>query len=199
MILDFRQTWFGWVIIRLIWNVEDNFNAQLIKLFGYLFGLMNPKIISKNCNALMLILNIQLIEIFIEVLMVHRFIKDFIILQSILLWYCKDQSINRLINYSLRNAVGPLERSIITCFQSLGGEHTFIKEYDPAWLWFKILNFGFNIQTPIFIFSFLLRINQLHLFYPLHFDLMDSVDLSEQGWIDPMITEMTVEQNAPLF
>ena len=77
--------------------------------------------------------------------------------------------------------------------QRFSSKYTFIEIYNSGILLFKVLNFGLYLEPPLFIFMFFYRINKFYRFDPLRLYLVDAVNFSEQGRIDSVITEVSVE------
>ena len=54
----------------MVGNILDSLDVKLIKLHSHLMLQVNLQIIEEDCNVVMLILNVELIEVLIELVVV---------------------------------------------------------------------------------------------------------------------------------
>jgi len=154
------------------------------------------EIVGKERDLLMLVLDVKAIQVLHELLPVDVLLEDLEVLEPILFRYGQDQGKDRLNNFGLRDPMVVVKRRVLGELDGLPGEDGLIYVDDAAGLPSQAPNFVPDLYSPILVLQLLVGLDELHLLYLLALDLVNLVDLSQQGRVYAMGAELPVEEDA---
>ena len=154
---------------------------------------MDLEIVGKERDLLMLVLDVKAIQVLHELLPVDVLLEDLEVLEPILFRYGQDQGKDGLNNFGLRDPMVVVKRRVLGELDGLPGEDGLIYVDDAAGLPSQAPNFVPDLYSPILVLQLLVGIDELHLLYLLALDLVNLVNLSQQGRVNAMGAKLPVE------
>ena len=88
LLLDLREDELDRVVLRAVWDVEDAPEAQPRHLCLRLVAPVSREIVHEQCNLLHTILVSELLQVFFELLDIHRVLEDPVVFLAVLLRNC---------------------------------------------------------------------------------------------------------------
>jgi len=80
IVLDLAEARLGWVVVRLVWDVEYVLYFELVHLLDDIGVLMSCEVVHQYSNLDVLVLNVQLVEVLLELGFVYAIVVDLVVL-----------------------------------------------------------------------------------------------------------------------
>ena len=172
---------------------------MLLKLLLNILGFMHSKIVQEYRHSLKLISLSKIDNIFNKLFSIDGEIKDLMVLHTFLFRYGKDKSFYWLLQSALRYTKWLSVWSVFNTSDSLCCEDCFIQIYDSVMITLKLSKLHLQVQPPLLIFCFLVRIDMLDPFDFLLSDLVLTIKVPKKSCIDTVITKVPMEHNTSLL
>ena len=193
MVLDLAEAGLTRIEIRAVRHVVDGLDALFLHYLLHRYRLMYRQVVHEDGDPLKLIFSTQIEEILLKLGRIYRFFEDLVEFQPFLSRYSQDEGVYWLIYRILRYLMVYVSRAPVRFLYGLGGEDRFVEIYYSVMLLLQYADVVLNIKTPLFIFSFFIRINTFIELNALSSDLILHIELCQQCRVHHATTELTLK------
>ena len=170
VILNLTKTCFRRVEVWLVGHVEYRWYAELVHLLEDVVGLVEGGVVHEDGDLGMLVLDVELIEVLGELHLVYAAPVDAAVFDALLLRYCQEQAICRLVDPRHRNTMLGVLDGVVGHQDRLGGEPRLIEVDDAVTLCLELSYPQLDRLPPLLVLGLLLWLDLFGHLDPLSLD-----------------------------